>query len=191
VIFKRSTFAALALAALLLPVPSPAPAAGVPAAAGTRIKIVTQFGDIVVVLEDKKAPITTANFLHYVDAKFYDGGSFFRAIPGFVIQGGNRPQEHDATDARIVLEGPAKTGIKNVDGAISMARTSEPDSATSEFFICDGDQARLDGSATEPGYAAFGHVISGMNVVRKIARLPAEQQILVTPVTIQKVVRVR
>ena len=187
------TFAALALAALLLPLASsaPAPAAGVPATAGTRIKIVTQFGDIVVVLEDKKAPITTANFLHYVDAKFYDGGSFFRAIPGFVIQGGNRPQEHDATDARIVLEGPAKTGIKNVDGAISMARTSDPDSATSEFFICDGAQARLDGSETEPGYAAFGHVISGMNVVRKIARLPGEQQILLTPVTIQKVVRVR
>lgn len=189
--FKRLTFAALAIAALLLPAASPAPAAGVPAATGTRIKIVTQFGDIVVVLEDQKAPITTANFLHYVDTKFYDGGSFFRAIPGFVIQGGNRPREHDATDARIVLETPAKTGIKNVDGAISMARTNDPDSATSEFFICDGDQARLDGSESVPGYAAFGHVISGMNVVRKIARLPAEQQMLVAPVTIRKVVRVR
>jgi peptidyl-prolyl cis-trans isomerase A (cyclophilin A) len=188
--FKRFTFAALLASALLLPAAAPAPAAPVPGG-GTRVKIVTQFGDIVVVLNDKQAPITTANFLRYVDAKFYNGGSFFRAIPGFVIQGGNRPLERDATDPKIVLEGPAATGIKNTDGAISMARTTDPNSATSEFFICDGDQPRLDGSADAPGYAAFGHVVSGMDVVRKIARLPAEQQMLVVPVAIQKVVRVR
>jgi peptidyl-prolyl cis-trans isomerase A (cyclophilin A) len=187
---KRFTFATLALAALLLPAASPAPAAGV-AEKGPRVRIVTQFGDIVVLLNDKRAPVTTANFLRYVDAKFYNGGSFFRSVPGFVIQGGNRARENDATDPKIALEAPTNTGVRNTDGAISMARTSEPNSATSEFFICDGDQPRLDGSALSAGYAAFGHVISGMEIVRKIARLPAEQQILLSPVTILRVVRVR
>jgi cyclophilin family peptidyl-prolyl cis-trans isomerase len=155
------------------------------------VKIVTALGDIVVLLDEKHAPITTANFLRYVDAKFYDGGTFFRSVPGFVIQGGNRPRENDATDAKIVLEAPASTGIKNKDGAISMARTNDPNSATSEFFICDGDQPALDGTANSQGYAAFGHVVSGMETVRKIARLPASQQILIEPVTIRKVTRVR
>ncbi len=187
---KRRSFAALALSLLLLAAASPfAPASA--ATSGTRVRIVTQFGDIVVVLNDKQAPVTTANFLHYVDAKFYDGGSFFRSVPGFVIQGGNRPRENDATDTRIRLEPPALTRVKNVDGAISMARTTDPNSATSEFFICDGDQPFLDGSGTNPGYAAFGHVASGMDVVRKIARLPAQQQMLLTPVAIVRIERVR
>ena len=191
---KRIAFTVLALAALLLPAAYPAAAASpAPAAAnhGTRVKIVTDLGDIVVELNDKQAPLTTANFLRYVDAKFYNGGSFFRAIPGFVIQGGNRPHENEATDQRITLESPATTGIKNTDGAISMARTSDPNSATSEFFICDGDQPHLDPSGMSAGYAAFGHVTSGMSIVRKIARLPGEQQMLLTPVTILRVVRIR
>jgi peptidyl-prolyl cis-trans isomerase A (cyclophilin A) len=187
---KRSAFTALALAVLLVPGASLSPATAAPHAA-PRVKIVTQFGDIVVVLDDKRTPVTTANFLRYVDAKFYDGGTFFRVIPGFVIQGGNRPRENDATDPRIALETPLKTGVKNTDGAISMARTNDPNSATSEFFLCDGDQPRLDGSETNPGYAAFGHVVSGLSILRKIARLPAQQELLDAPVTILKVVRVR
>ena len=145
------------------------------ATGGPRVKIVTQRGDIVVALNEKRAPKTVANFLRYVDAKFYDGGSFFRAVPGFVIQGGNRPRENP-TDVKLALEPPASTGLRNRDRAISMARTSDPDSATSEFFICDGDQPALDGSPGNLGYAAFGHVISGMEVV---------------PVEIFKIVRVR
>jgi cyclophilin family peptidyl-prolyl cis-trans isomerase len=188
--FKRSIFGALAFAALLLPAVSGGPVSAAPRPA-PRVKIVTQFGDIVVVLDEKRTPLTTANFLRYVDAKFYDGGTFFRVIPGFVIQGGNRPRENEAADPKIALEAPVKTGVKNTDGAISMARTNDPNSATSEFFICDGDQPRLDGSETNPGYAAFGHVVSGLNLVRKIARLPAQQQLLDAPVTILKIVRVR
>ncbi|MBV8354298.1 MAG: peptidylprolyl isomerase [Candidatus Eremiobacteraeota bacterium] len=84
-----------------------------------------------------------------------------------------------------------KTGLRNVDGAISMARTPAPDSAKNEFFICDGAQPRLDGSMTEPGYAAFGHVIKGMNVVRAIARLPAPNQMLDQPVKIIRMYRLR
>jgi peptidyl-prolyl cis-trans isomerase A (cyclophilin A) len=157
---------------------------------GTRVEIVTKSGNIVVVLDDEHAPKTVANFMRYVDSRFYNGGTFFRAVPGFVIQGGNRKREKP-TDPKLVLEPPIGTGIQNKDGAISMARTSDPNSATSEFFICDGDQASLDGSMTSPGYAAFGHVISGMDVVRAIARMPADNQQLTSPVAIVKIVRLK
>lgn len=171
------------LAALCLPSSARA------ATTDVRIKIVTTDGDIIVQLDGAHAPITVANFLQYVDKHFYDGGTFFRAIPGFVIQGGNHSLEKP-TDTPIKLETPAKTGILNKDGAISMARTSDPNSATSEFFLCDGDQPVLDGSATSPGYAAFGHVIAGLNIVRKISHLPAQSELLLTPVKILKVRRV-
>jgi len=178
----RSSLTALALIVLSLFIPARAQAADI------RIAIVTNQGTINVALDPVHAPVTTKNFLHYVDAKFYDGGTFFRAIPGFVIQGGNKGREQP-NDRPITLEAPIKTGIRNTDGAISMARTNDPDSATSEFFICDGDQARLDGGMDQPGYAAFGHVTSGMDIVRKIARQPAENQMLTTPVKIVKVYR--
>lgn len=160
------------------------------AAEGNTIDIVTTAGTIEVVLDPVHAPITVKNFMKYVDKKFYNGGTFFRAVPGFVIQGGNKAKE-SPSDVPIKLETPTKSGVKNVDGAISMARTSEPDSATSEFFIDDGAQARLDGSDTEPGYAAFGHVIKGMDVVRKIVNMPAVDQAMVKPVTIVTIKRVR
>jgi peptidyl-prolyl cis-trans isomerase A (cyclophilin A) len=153
-----------------------------------RVEIVTQYGKIVVALDRKHAPKTVANFLHYVDRHFYDGGSFFRAVPGFVIQGGNKTREAP-DDPKLTLETPLTSGIRNTDGAISMARTSDPDSATSEFFICDGPQPALDGSPGQPGYAAFGHVTSGMDVVKKIVNQPAEEQMLTNPVRIVKIVR--
>lgn len=149
-----------------------------------QIAIVTSLGTIDVVLDPVHAPITTKNFLRLVDRKFFDGGTFFRAIPGFVIQGGNKARETDH-DQMIPLESPDKTGLRNVDGAIAMARTSEPNSATSEFFIDDGAQPRLD---EPPGYAAFGHVTKNMDLVRKIARLPAQDQMLLQPV---KIIRIR
>jgi peptidyl-prolyl cis-trans isomerase A (cyclophilin A) len=163
------------------------PLAASAADAGVNIAIVTNLGTIDVVLDPVHAPITTKNFLHLIGEKFFDGGTFFRAIPSFVIQGGNKTREKDGYPA-IPLETPFKTGIKNTDGAISMARTQDPNSATSEFFICDGDQARLDGSDTQPGYAAFGHVTKNMELVRQIARMPAAGQMLNTPV---KILRIR
>jgi peptidyl-prolyl cis-trans isomerase A (cyclophilin A) len=164
-------------------------ASGTASAAAARVKISTSEGDIVAVLDAKHAPKTVANFLHYVDGHFYDGGTFFRAVPGFVIQGGNHDREKPS-DPQLVLEPTSKTGILNKDGYLSMARTPNPNSATSEFFICDGEQSELDASATSPGYAAFGHVLSGMDVVRKIVRLPAENQQLTTPVKILKIARI-
>jgi peptidyl-prolyl cis-trans isomerase A (cyclophilin A) len=163
-----------------------APSAG---AKSVKVRIVTTDGPIVVVLDPVHAPKTVANFLHYVDGKFYDGGTFFRAIPGFVIQGGDKAREKP-TDPTVPLEDSTTTGIKNLNGSIAMARTSDPNSATSEFFIDDGPQPSLDGSPSSPGYAAFGTVTSGMDVVRKIARLPAQSEYLLTPVKIVKVERV-
>jgi peptidyl-prolyl cis-trans isomerase A (cyclophilin A) len=175
--------AAVALAGNVALAPLPA----VAAPADVKIAIVTNLGTIDAVLDPAHAPITVKNFLHYIDAKFYDGGTFFRAIPNFVIQGGNKPREKDS-DTQIQLETPMKSGLRNDDGALSMARTNDPNSATSEFFIDDGAQPRLDGSMTEPGYAVFGHVTKGMDLVRKIARLPGQGQMLDTPV---KIIRIR
>jgi len=159
------------------------------AAQTVQVKIVTSSGDIVVALDADHAPKTVANFLRNVDAKFYDGGTFFRAIPGFVIQGGNRPHEK-RSDPKLGLEPPSETGLLNTDGTIAMARSGDPNSATSEFFVCDGNQPTLDSSTTQPGYAAFGKVVEGMDVVRTIARLPTKGDALVTPVKILRIVRV-
>jgi cyclophilin family peptidyl-prolyl cis-trans isomerase len=108
--------------------PPPARAASGP----PQIAIVTSLGTIDVVLDPAHAPITVRNFLRLVDRKFFDGGTFFRSVPGFVIQGGNKARESER-DTPIALEPPAKTGLRNLDGAIAMARTSDPNSATSEF----------------------------------------------------------
>jgi peptidyl-prolyl cis-trans isomerase A (cyclophilin A) len=169
---------------------STAPASAATAHPADRVLIATRLGKIVVVLDRKRAPKTVANFMRYVNAHFYDGGSFFRAVPGFVIQGGNKPREAPS-DPKLQLETPLVTGLRNTDGAISMARTPDPNSATSEFFICDGAQPALDGTPSSPGYAAFGHVVSGMNVVRAIVAQPAQEQMLVAPVRIVSITRLR
>jgi peptidyl-prolyl cis-trans isomerase A (cyclophilin A) len=163
---------------------------GAPQAQGPKVDIVTTDGTIVATLDPVHAPKTVANFLHYVDTKFYNGGTFFRAVPGFVIQGGNKTKE-SPSDKPIELEDPQTTGLKNVDGALAMARTSDPNSATSEFFIDIGPQAYLDGGNGMPGYAVFGNVVSGMDVVNKIVAGQAASQMLVTPVKILKIERAK
>jgi len=116
-------------------------------------------GDMVVQLDAVNAPITTANFIHYVESGFYDGTIFHRVIDGFVMQGGGLLPDlaEKPADPPIPLEiSPALT---HVDGAIAMARTNVPDSATSQFYICDGPQHFLDGD-----YAAFGVLVEGFDV---------------------------
>jgi len=159
-------------------------------AAPQKIEIVTSAGTIDATLDAAHAPITVANFLHYVDTKFYDGGTFFRAVPNFVIQGGNKTKE-SPNDKPIQLEDPQTTGLKNLDGSLAMARTSDPNSATSEFFIDIGPQSFLDGGNGSPGYAVFGSVTSGMDVVKKIVSQPAPGQMLTTPVKIIKIDRIK
>ncbi len=141
----------------------------------------TSVGTIVLELDPENAPITTGNFLSYVNEGFYDGTIFHRVIDGFMIQGGGfalvegRGTEKKTKDP---IKNEAKNGLRNVRGAISMARTSDPDSATSQFFVNVVDNPSLDPkTAANPagfspdGYAVFGRVIEGMDIVDKIKQV--------------------
>ena len=158
-----------ACAAMLLT--SPAAAQGKdkqPAASQPRVKLSTSMGDIVVALEPQKAPKTVENFLQYVQDKHYDGTIFHRVIDGFMIQGGGFSADmvQKPTRAPIVLE--ANNGLKNERGTIAMARTMVPNSATSQFFINVNNNVPLNATPGNPGYAVFGKVVEGMDVVDKI-----------------------
>ena len=157
------------------------------------VAIETTSGTIVVRLALNKAPITARNFLHNVDTGAYDGTSFYRNVthatqpqaPFEVIQGGMGATAHDTMLRPIRLEPTSVTGLHNTDGTIAMARTTEPDSATTEFFLDVGDARYLDaGGPLGPGYAAFGHVVRGIDVVRKIHRSPTQDDRLTPPVRI-------
>jgi peptidyl-prolyl cis-trans isomerase A (cyclophilin A) len=167
-----------------------------------RVLIQTDVGDIEIELDATKAPATVANILKYVDGQFYDGGRFHRTVTPDnqpqnkvkieVIQAGINPKKKDEFPA-IKLERTKDTGLLHKDGTISMARDG-PDTATSDFFICIGDQPELDfGGKRNPdgqGFAAFGKVVKGMDVVKKIQKSPAEGQMLKPAVKIVKVSRV-
>ena len=158
--------------------------------AAPKVKLATSMGDIVVQLDPAKAPKTVENFLQYVKDKHYDGTVFHRVIDGFMIQGGGfTPKlEQKPTRAPIPLE--AKNGLKNDLYTIAMARTSDPNSATAQFFINVKDNDML--NAPKPdgyGYTVFGKVISGADVVDKIKAVATTskgpyQNVPVTPVVI-------
>ena len=183
---KTSTF----LAALLLVTASASPAGQDPV-----VYIRTELGVIVVTLDQDKAPLTSANFLRYVEAKRYDGSVFHRTVTMAnqpadevkieVIQGGQLPPEK--CFAPIPLERTSVTGLKHLDGTLSMAR-STPDSAASSFFICLGDQPELDFGGRRnkdgQGFAAFGKVVQGRDTVKKIQQSPGQGQALNPPITI-------
>lgn len=132
------------------------------------VMLETSKGNIEIQLDPVKAPITVANFEAYVDSGFYDGTVFHRVIKGFMIQGGGFTADgvQKNTSAPIKLE--SDNGLKNVAGTIAMARTSDPDSATSQFFINTVDNPDLDLAPGNDGYAVFGTVISGMDTVKTI-----------------------
>ncbi len=167
-----------------------------------RVLIETDKGDIEVELDAARAPNTVANFLKYVDGKFYDGGRFHRTVTPDnqpnnkvkieVVQAGVNPEKMKDEFKAIKLERTKDTGLSHKDGTISMAR-AEADTATSDFFICIGDQPELDfGGKRNPdgqGFAAFGRVTKGMDVVKKIQGSAAKEQKLDPPVTIKKITR--
>lgn len=167
-----------------------------------RVKIETDKGDIELELDAAKAPNTVANFLKYVDGKFYDGGKFHRTVTPDnqpdnkvkieVVQAGINPDKMKDELKPIKLERTKDTKLAHKDGTISMARDG-PDTATSDFFICIGDQPELDfGGKRNPdgqGFAAFGKVTKGMDVVKKIQGSAADGQTLKPPVTIKKITR--
>ena len=200
-ILAAALAAALAAPAFAQTVPAPAPTA----ADEVPVAIDTSLGRIVVALDKTHAPVTTANFLHYVDTHRFDGESFYRAMhqPGGketdgLIQGGIRssalklypPIKHEPT---------SQTGLRNVAGTISMANAG-PGTARADFFILASDMPALDATADSPGFAAFGHVTEGMDVVQKILASPVSAtkgdgamkgQMLDPPVKIIKVERVK
>jgi len=145
-----------------------------------RVRFETSLGDFEIQLDEDKAPKTVANFLAYVDEGFYNQTLFHRVIPGFVIQGGGfgPGMQRKPTHKPVVNE--SGNGLKNLRGTISMARTMDPDSATSQFLISLKDNPNLDfvpangGRPARPGYAVFGRVVQGMDVVDKIARVKTQ-----------------
>jgi glycerophosphoryl diester phosphodiesterase/cyclophilin family peptidyl-prolyl cis-trans isomerase len=167
-----------------------------------RVLIRTDKGDIEIDLDSRRAPLTVANFLRYVDAGLYEGGRFHRTVRGdnqpedtvriAVIQAGLDPAREKKAFAPIKLERTSKTGLKHRDGTISMARDG-PDTATSDFFICVGAQPELDFGGKRnkdgQGFAAFGRVVRGMTVVKKIHAAPAKAQALTPPIRILEVRR--
>ena len=168
-------------------------------AGNPRVALKTSQGEIVVELMPDKAPATVKNFLGYVDSGFYDGTLFHRVIKGFMIQGGGLTSgmEHKHTRSPIVNE--ADNGLKNKRGTIAMARTRDPHSATSQFFINLEDNSFLDFKSKTPkgwGYAVFGRVVQGMEVVDRIGAVPTGtaggyRDVPVEPVLIQEAAMVR
>ncbi|MCB9555164.1 MAG: peptidyl-prolyl cis-trans isomerase [Deltaproteobacteria bacterium] len=136
-----------------------------------KIVLETTKGKITLELDAEKAPISTQNVLDYVNAQHYDGTVFHRVIDGFMIQGGGYDEELKKRPTRAPIKNEANNGLKNVRGSVAMARTPDPDSATSQFFINVVDNAFLDFKDETPegwGYCVFGHVIEGMDVVDAI-----------------------
>jgi cyclophilin family peptidyl-prolyl cis-trans isomerase len=125
----------------------------------------------VVELFPKDSPITVENFLRYVDDGHFDGTVFHRIVPGFVIQGGGLSADFAARKTRAPIGNEARNGLKNLRGTLSMARTSDINSATSQFFVNLSDNAFLDHGPRDYGYAVFGRVTEGMDVVDKISRV--------------------
>jgi peptidyl-prolyl cis-trans isomerase A (cyclophilin A) len=139
-------------------------------AAAPRVLLATSLGDITIQLDAEKAPKTVANFLDYVKSGHYDGTVFHRVIGGFMIQGGGFTPDMVQKPTRAPIPLESRNGLKNERGTVAMARTSVPDSATSQFFINVVDNAMLDqaNSRDGQGYAVFGRVVTGMDVVDKI-----------------------
>ena len=143
-------------------------------AANPVVELETTAGVIKIELFPDAAPKTVANFTQYVKDKFYDGTQFHRVIDGFMVQGGGFTPEFSQKPTRppvpIEAESSSKAGLLNVPGAVSMARTNDPNSATSQFFINVNDNKFLNYSPNNPGYTVFGKVVAGMDVVNKIAK---------------------
>ncbi len=179
------TWPAAAAVALVLAVPF--------AALAQKVKLATTEGDIVVQLDREKAPKTVDNFIAYVKAGHYDGTVFHRVIPTFMIQGGGMDKTLTEKKTRPPIPLESRNGLKNERGTIAMARTSDPDSATSQFFINVQDNIFLDQPTSRDGngYAVFGKVVAGMDVVDKIKAVPTgnqgmHQNVPLTPITLKK-----
>ena len=148
------------------------------------VKLETNMGDIILELNEEASPITVKNFLVYVQEGYFNDTIFHRVIRGFMIQGGGFSAEHKQKATHDTIKNEASNGLKNARGTIAMARTNDPDSASSQFFINHNDNSNLDyGGRMGAGYAVFGKVVEGMDVVDKIAavKTTTRQVTVLTP----------
>ena len=166
------------------------------AAADPQVEIKTSLGDIVVELDPARAPLTVENFLQYVKARHYDGTLFHRVMPGFMIQGGGFTPDFQEKPTGKPVRNEASNGVPNTVGTIAMARTNEPHSATAQFFINVADNRMLNfrfPTIEGYGYAVFGKVVKGMDVVDRIVKVPTgpgpapHQNVPVKPVIIKSI----
>jgi cyclophilin family peptidyl-prolyl cis-trans isomerase len=178
-----------ALALALLSAPAGAEDSGSKA---PRVELVTTHGTMVLELDLAKAPVTAGNFLQYVRDGHYDGLIFHRVIKGFMIQGGGYDTEFGERKTRAPVENESRNGLSNERGTISMARTNDPHSASAQFFINLVDNKGLDGAPGRWGYAVFGRLVDGLDVLDKIGSLPTGRggpfptDVPQAPVVIQK-----
>ncbi len=159
------------------------------------VRFETSLGNFTIELFEKEAPLTARNFLQYVDDGHFDGTVFHRVIPGFVVQGGGMTADMRQKPTRAPIRNEADNGLKNRRGTLSMARTNDPNSATSQFFVNLVDNAFLDPGRGGAGYAVFGCVTEGMNVIDKMAEVRTgskgmHQDVPLEPVVVNKAVRV-
>ena len=143
----------------------------VSALADTHVVLTTTAGNIELDLNDQKAPVSVKNFVSYVNSGFYNNTIFHRVIPGFMIQGGGFTADMQQKTAGAPIRNEADNGLPNVRGTIAMARTADKDSATSQFFINVADNAFLNHGQRDFGYAVFGRVVKGMDIVDKISQV--------------------
>jgi cyclophilin family peptidyl-prolyl cis-trans isomerase len=159
-----------------------------------QVVITTNYGSIVLRLFRDKAPVTVENFLAYVEDGHYEGTIFHRVIPNFMIQGGGMTVDMTEKPTRDPIVNESSNRLHNIRGSVAMARTSDPDSATAQFFINQRTNLRLDWAPGAEGYTVFGEVIDGMNVVDFISSSPVQQigphaNVPVDPVIITKIER--
>ena len=170
--FKRTLVAAAALVSLTMFSPTTLlPSAMAAAVTTTRVMVTTSEGNIELALDNQKAPVSVKNFVEYANNGFYNGTVFHRVIPGFMVQGGGFIDDMKQKATNPPIKNEADNGLRNLRGTIAMARTAEKDSATSQFFINVADNAFLDHGQRDFGYAVFGKVVKGMDVVDKISQV--------------------
>jgi peptidyl-prolyl cis-trans isomerase A (cyclophilin A) len=181
----------LAAAQAATPGTAPKPdAAAKPAETAPVVVLDTSLGAIKIELNRTKAPVSVDNFLKYVKAKHYDGTIFHRVIPDFMVQGGGMDETMTEKPTNPPIKNEARNGLRNERGTIAMARTNAPDSATDQFFINVKNNSALDFGINGAGYAVFGRVVEGMDVVDKIVAVRTttkrpHQDVPVTPVVIK------
>ncbi|OHC62166.1 MAG: peptidyl-prolyl cis-trans isomerase A [Rhodocyclales bacterium GWA2_65_20] len=162
-------------------------------AANPQLELKTSQGTLIIELYQDKAPKTVENFLQYAKDNFFNGTIFHRVIPGFMIQGGGFTPDMKQKDTRAQIQNEARNGLKNETGTLAMARTGDPHSASAQFFINLKDNSFLDYPGRDGwGYAVFGKVVQGLDIVQKIAMVPTanagpHQNVPTTPVLIESV----